>query len=207
MRPLLEGTLYKTHASPKLGSKGANRFCQCDDYKSELVYYASLRAYDADRPSRTVPLASIGAVECIPDSPCSFRIVHCEGSTLTFRAESPAVASAWVDGLRARIGEMGRRSPTMPTGGLTLIHSGGSGSATLAGGMQTTSFVQHDPSAQEIEERVDDFFARRRQRHAHPPRDSHDGTVASYSLPPAAAEAPSPAPQAFEGGSSAPCVS
>lgn len=146
MPPLLEGTLYKLHAAPRF-HRGGSRLIVVDDYSRTLIYYASSKAYDAEKPSRTLDLATITAIESLEDE-CSFRIIA-EARTLTLRAQSTAERDEWVSGLRLRTGE--RHSSPSPARPLGLL----SWTAAPEG-------KPEEVAADDIEERVADFFARRR---------------------------------------------
>ena len=157
--PLLEGTLYKVHNSAHGLHRGGSRFLVVDDFHSTLTYYQGTKAYDAERPSRSLGLSTITAVESLDDD-CSFRIIAA-ARTLTLRAHTSAERDEWVEGLRhriggptiggPRIGGAGRRA-SLPVRPLSLLRTA----------LPEASGSEEVVDAEEMEERVDAFFSRRR---------------------------------------------
>ena len=148
--PLLEGTLYKVHNSAHGLHRGGSRFLVVDDFHSTLTYYQGTKAYDAERPSRSLGLSTVTAVDSLDDD-CSFRIIAA-ARTLTLRAHTSAERDEWVEGLRHRIGGACRRRASLPVRPLSLLRTAppeASGSGEVV-------------DAEEMEERVDAFFSRRR---------------------------------------------
>ena len=99
-------------------------------------------------------LRELTAVESLDDD-CSFRIIAA-ARTLTLRAHTSAERDEWVEGLRhriggPRIGGAGRRA-SLPVRPLSLLRTA----------LPEASGSEEVVDAEEMEERVDAFFSRRR---------------------------------------------